>query len=161
MVVKMTRIKGRDAVTAFFWVILGLIISIWSATFPLGTRESIGPGIMPLACGMALVLLGSLLLFQARKRPGLPSKPAAPLVPRGAAFTRVALSIGGLLLSALAFDLLGFILTFCLLILFLMQVIQRIRWGTAISYTLLFTFGTYLVFHFLLKAPLPRGLIGF
>ena len=153
--------KKRDIVIAFLWIILGLTISIWSSTFPLGSWEFIGPAFLPMACGLILILLGCLLFLQARKQRGDPAKPLVSLIPQGASFTRVALSLGGLFLSAGIFDLFGFVLTIFLLILFLIQAIQPIKWRTAISYALVFTLGSYLLFQFILKTSLPRGFLGF
>ena len=153
--------KKIDAVIALFWIVLGLAISIWSATFPLGSWESIGPAFLPMACGLILILLGCILFLQTRKQKGDPAKSFASLIPQRASFARVALSLGGLFLSAVIFDLFGFVLTLFLLILFLIQAIQPIKWRIAISYALVFTFGSYLLFQFILKTTLPRGFLGF
>ena len=107
--------KKRDAVTAIFWIILGLTISIWSATFPFGSWEAPGPAIFPLACGLILIFLGRYPVLPSRKQnEERPTETFVPLIPHGAAFIRVALSLGGMLLSAVFLELLGFVLT-CLL----------------------------------------------
>ena len=157
----MALMKKIDAVIAIFWIILGLTISIWSATFPFGSWESIGPAFLPMACGLILILLGGILLVQAQKQKGRPARPLVSLIPRGVAFTRVALSLGGMFLSAVIFDLLGFVLTLFLLILFLMQAIQPLKWRTVIFYALVFTLGSYVLFQFLLRTTLPHGFLGF
>jgi len=153
--------KQRDSIVAIFWIVLGFIISVWSATFPLGSWESIGPGILPMACGLALILFGMILLLQSRKQEGRPPKSTVPILPYGAAFTRVALSLGGLFLSAVVFDLLGFVLTLSLLILFLMQVIQPFKWRAAIFLAFAMTLSSHFFFSTLLKVTLPRGFLGF
>lgn len=159
--VNMRWMKQKDSIVAIFWIVLGVTISIWSATFPFGRWESIGPAILPLACGLVLIFFGMILLLQAWKRKEKPAKSNVPIIPQGAAATRVALSLGGLLLSAVIFDLLGFILTLFLLILFLMQVIQPFKWRVAIFFTLAMTLGSYFFFNTLLKVTLPRGFLGF
>ena len=142
-------------------VILGFIISIWSATFPLGHKRAIGPGVLPLACGLILIFLGSVQFFQARgKKEEKPMGTLAPVIPSGKAFTRVALSLGGMILSAALLDLLGFALTIFCLILFLMRSIQPQRWGVDVLYTIGFTIGTYILFQLLLKVTLPHGFLG-
>ncbi len=84
-----------------------------------------------------------------------------PLIPNGAAFKRVALSLGGMLLSAVLFEFLGFVLTFFCLIIFLIRAIQPEKWRVDILYTLAFTLGAYMLFHVLLKTTLPTGILGF
>jgi hypothetical protein len=154
--------KKRDTVTALCWVVLGFAISIWSATFPLGHRRSVGPGILPLACGLILILLGSVLFFQARKiNEDKLMDTLAPLIPCGEAFTRVALSLGGMVLSAVVLDLFGFAITIFCLILFLFRSIEPQKWGVDIFYTLVFTIGSYVLFQLLLKVTLPHGFLGF
>ena len=153
--------KKRDTVVAICWIVLGLTISIWSATFPRGHRRAVGPGILPLACGLMLILLGSVLFFQAMKnREEKPVETPAPLIPRGEAFTRVALSLGGMVLSAVIFDLFGFALTIFCLILFLFRSIAPQKWGVDLFYTLVFTTGSYILFQLLLKVTLPHGFLG-
>ncbi len=158
---KMKEMKNRDAVTAICWVILGFIISIWSATFPFGNWESLGPAFFPLACGLGLILVGSILFVQALKQSERePTKPSVLLIPHGAAFTRVALSLGGMLVSSALFDLLGFVLTVFCLTLFLIRAVQPQKWGVDIFYTTVFTIGSYVLFQVLLKITLPHGFLG-
>ena len=153
--------KKTELIVAIFWIILGLTISIWSATFPLGSWESIGPALLPMACGLILILLGCIIFVQTKKQKRKPVRPVVSQIPQRVAFTRVALSLGGMFLSAVVFDFLGFVLTLFLLILFLMQAIQPVKWRTAIFYAFVFTLGSYLLFQFLLKTTLPHGFLGF
>jgi hypothetical protein len=154
--------KRRDTVTAICWVILGLIISIWSATFPFGSLGNIGPGWFPFSCGLILILLGSILFFQDRKRKkGEPMETFIPLIPHGEAFNRFALSLGGMLLSALLFDFLGFVLTMFCLNLLMIRAVEPKKWTDTLFYTLIFTLSSYMLFQFLLKTNLPRGVLGF
>ena len=153
--------KKRDAVTAICWIILGLIISIWSATFPFGSWAAIGPAFIPLVCGLTLIFLGSILFFQTRKKRERTPVEAAPLIPQGLAFKRVALSLGGMLLSAVLFERLGFAMTLFFLTLFLLRSIEPQKWRIDVLYTLVFTIGSYLLFQILLGLYLPRSFLGF
>ena len=145
-----------------FWIVLGLTISIWSATFPLGGLQDPGPALLPLACGLILILLGVILLVQKKtKKSDSSVKPSGPLLPRGAAGRRVAFTLGGMLLSAILLMPLGFALTVFLLILFLMRTIQPQRWKVTILYAFLSAAGSFVVFKVLLKSQLPSGVLGF
>jgi putative tricarboxylic transport membrane protein len=158
----MTGTKKRDAAAAVCWITLGCVISIWSASFPFGKSERPGPAIFPLGTGLILISLGIILFVQARKRHQEKSKEAVvPLIPRGAAFRRVAFSLGGMLLSAVLLDHLGFILTFFCLILFLVRAVEPQQWKKDTFYAVIFTLAAYALFQVLLKTTLPKGFLGF
>jgi hypothetical protein len=154
--------KKRDVLTALCWITLGCIISIWSASFPFGKSERPGPAIFPLGTGLILISLGIILFVQARKRDEEESKEkVVSLIPRGAAFRRVAFSLGGMLVSAVLIDYLGFILTFFCLILFLVRAVQPQKLKKDIFYAVFFTLAAYMLFQVVLKTTLPTGFLGF
>jgi len=155
--------KKRDARTAVCWIALGLIIAVWSATFPFGEWKAPGPAFLPFALGLILVFLGAILLVQATKRSDVVNEPASfvSLIPTGDSFKRVALTIVGMFLAAAFFDALGFILTVFLLLLFLTRTIEPARWSFAVIYSFVAAVGSYVLFQVLFKTPLPRGFLGF
>lgn len=141
------------------WIVLGVAISIWSATFPFGTREDQGPAVFPLGCGLVLIVLGSILFFQTGKQDNRQYPQGdSVLMPHKEGGKRVGLSLGGMLLAALVFDVLGFVLTVFCLILFLMRVSQPQKWKVDLFYSLVFTVGSYVLFRIVLKTTLPTGL---
>lgn len=154
--------KKQDAITAFFWIFLGLIITLWSATFPFGEWKAPGPGFLPFSLGLILACLGTILFFQAIKRSNR-DEPASfvHLIPQGDSFKRVALTIVGMFLAAALLDMLGFILTMFLLLLFLTRTIEPPPWSFAVIYSLAAALGSYVLFQVLFKTPLPRGFLGF
>jgi len=108
--------------------------------------------------GLILILLGSILFFQI-----LTGKVETfeLIIPRGASFTRVALTLGSMLLTSIFLERLGFVLTVFLLILLLMRSVQPQKWKIAVFYALACALGSLVLFNFLLKTPLPRGFLGF
>ncbi len=154
--------KKRDLVTAACWVILGLIISIWSSTFPFGTWEIVGPAVLPFACGLILILLGSIFFLPVLKQSeGKATKVIEPIVPHGAAFRRIFITMGGMFLSAVLFDVFGFVLTVFSMTLFLLRGVHPKKWGIDIFYASIFTLGCYMLFRVLFKTTLPKGFLGF
>jgi len=154
--------KKRDAMTAVCWIFMGLIIAIWSATFPFGEWKAPGPGFLPFSLGLILAFLGTILFFQAIKRSNRDEPaPFVRLIPKGDSFKRVALTIVGMFLAAALLDMLGFILTVFLLLLFLTRTIEPPQWSVAVTYSLAAALGSYVLFQVLFKAPLPRGFLGF
>lgn len=154
--------KKRDAITAVCWIFLGLIIAIWSATFPFGEWKAPGPGFLPFSLGLILAFLGTILFFHAIKRSGR-DEPASfvRLIPKGDSFKRVALTIMGMFFAATLLGMLGFILTVFLLLLFLTRTIEPPQWSVAVIYALASTVGSYVLFQVLFRTPLPRGFLGF
>jgi hypothetical protein len=155
-------VKKRDHVMGIFWILLGLTISIWSATFPFGGLKAPGPAFLPLACGLILIFLGLILLFKVRVgKIDSSVKPSERLFPQGAEGMRVALTLGGMVLSAILLVPLGFVLTVFFLILFLMRAIQPQKWSVSVFYAFVSAGGALIVFKILLKAQLPGGFLGF
>jgi putative tricarboxylic transport membrane protein len=143
---------------AIFWILLGLMISGWSATFPFGGLKAPGPALLPLACGLILILLGAILLFQTRASGRGAS---GRLFPEGASGKRVALTLGSLCAFAILLEPVGFSLTVLLLILFLMRAIQPQRWSVTLFYAFVSAGGAFIVFKVLLKTQFPEGFLGF
>ena len=154
--------KKRDAVTAACWIFLGLIIAVWSLTFPFGEWKAPGPAFLPFSLGLILAFLGTILFFQAIKRSDR-DEPASfvRLIPNGDSFKRVALTIVGMFLAAALLDMLGFVLTVFLLILFLTRTIAPPQWGFSVIYSLAVALGSYVLFQVLFKTQFPRGFLGF
>ena len=152
----------RDSVTAIFWVVVGGVISIWSATYPFGDWNAPGPAFLPLATGLILIVLGIFLFIhdRGRKQEGPPGT-SKPLLPRGKTLLRVVISLGIIVLSALLFKILGFVLTVFLMLLFLKETIQAEKVKAALFYALVSTLGGVIVFQVLLKIRFPKGPFSF
>ena len=147
---------------AMFWVVLGGIIAIWSATFPFGRRETPGPAFFPLGCGLIFLLLGIIMFLQGKTRKGESLlRPSKPVFPPWPVARRVGLALGGMAVSAALLDTLGFVLTMFLMVLFLIQAIEPRKWKVAVFYSLSFALGSLFLFRVLLKTSLPLGYLGF
>ncbi len=154
--------KERDKSMGILWVLLGLAISIWSATFPFGGLKDPGPAFLPLGCGVILIILGVVMLIRVTFRnTGSGTTASEPLLPKGAGGRRVGLTLGGMALSAILLVPFGFVLTIFLLVLFLMRTIQPKKWRVAAFYAFVCAAGSFLVFKVLLHTQLPIGFLGF
>jgi putative tricarboxylic transport membrane protein len=157
----MTEMKKRDGVTAMCWIILGSVITLWSGTFPFGSRQALGPAILPFVSGIMLIFLGIVVFFQAMKQNEKGSTTTPPLFPRGVALKRVALSLLVMFLSAVVLDRLGFVSTLFCMTLLLLRTVEPMKWRFDLFYSLAFTIGSYILFQVLLTLSLPRGFLGF
>ena len=63
----MAGMKKKDTAMAIVWVLLGLTISIWSATFPFGGLEDPGPAFFPLGTGLFIIAFG-MIMFMSEKQ---------------------------------------------------------------------------------------------
>jgi hypothetical protein len=154
--------KKNDIFMAMFWILLGLTISIWSATFPFGRLAHPGPAYFPVGLGLVIIVFGMIVFFQAWKaRKEREGKPSAPPSSNRAATTRVFFCLAGMTLSAVLFETLGFILTMFFMILFMMRTIAPQKWKTALFYSVVSALGSLFVFRVLLKTQLPSGFFGF
>ena len=153
--------KKRETGAAIFWILLGVTAFVWSATFPFGSWKAPGPGFLPLILGLILILLGGTLFFQTiMRKDGGDEVRSATLLPGGAAFRRVGLTLAILVLSVGLLEYLGFILTAFFLILLTVQAIQPRTWRFALFYALVSALSSSLLFQVLLKTQLPRGPLG-
>jgi putative tricarboxylic transport membrane protein len=154
--------KNRDMIMAIFWIILGLTIAVWSATFPFGNLEDPGPAYFPVGTGVIIGVIGVLLLIQVLKR--RESNTPGPLQPRAScpgAARRVVFYLAGVILSAVVLEVFGFVLTMFFMILFMMRTIAPQRWTKALFYSSISALGSMFVFRVLLKTQLPGGFLGF
>jgi len=145
----MTTDRAAGVVLALFgaWV-------LWeSRALPLGTLRHPGPGYMPVAlavvlvvCALAIVSLGA----------GAPYVGAA-----GWGEWRHAVAIfGACAFAALALERLGYRLTVALVLVLLVGVLERRGPVGTLLFAVAIAAGTYFLFDTLLRVPLPRGPLG-
>jgi len=149
--------KRRDLISGLFWLAVGLILSIWSTRYQIGSLVQPGPGFLPLALGILLILLSLIVIFAARKP--LRTAQAASASSAGDGWKRVAYTVLVLMVAAFFFETVGYLLTFFLLILLLMIGAGRKSWKRILLVAFCSALGVYLVFVVLLEQPLPRGFL--
>lgn len=148
--------ERQDRAMGLLWMLLGIIISAWSATFPFGGIEEPGAGYLPLACGVIIAVLGAILVA----RPANANDPGGkPIFPRGPAGRRVALTIAAMGVCTALLYVLGFILSVFFMVLFLMRSVGPVKWKAALLYAVLYSSASYFVFKVLLKTQFPAGIL--
>jgi hypothetical protein len=136
------------------WLILALAVAAEAARLGFGTFGRPGPGFLPFLAAVCLGLLAVLGLIQTAVR-----KPAAKT---GGGFRshdilRIGLVTTVLFLYVLLWDVIGFLPSTFLLLLFLFRCVEPLRWRNvylASGLTLAFS---YFLFAVLLGARLPAG----
>jgi hypothetical protein len=154
----MKRAELIDGVVIF---IIGGVTAALSLRMPIGTFRMAGSGLFPLCLGIALMLLALLrlanLLLGGPPAGGEAGKPAA--APPGAA-GRMVRFFGASALAVFGLNILGYPLTSFLLMLALLWILGLRRPILLVALPLLTAAGSYLIFVYFLKIPLPKGLIG-
>ena len=150
--------KYAHFISVIFWLALGLLLSLWSLSYNIGTLTQPGPGFYPLGLGILLILFSLTLLVQGiRSSPT--TKKVSPFSVSGG-WKKVAYAVLVLLLLTFFFETIGYLLTFFLLIMLLMAGAGMRSWKRILLAAFFSALGVYLVFVLLLKQPLPRGFLG-
>ena len=143
----------RDHVAGGVFVVAGALVLAVSGDLPFGTLASPGAGMLPTLVVALMIAFGLMLLAQARRSPALAEIDWTDL-PHAA---RVAAAAAA---AAVLYVPLGFLLTILLLLFTLIFLVERRPLLPAVAFSVGATFAVYVLFTFLLRAPLPRGLLG-
>lgn len=142
---------------ALFWLCVGIITTFSSTHYSLGSFSDPGPGTLPFVLGLvfillALITLGKSVLVRA------PRDPTSAFT-IGTGWRKVASVIVALVVSAIVFESLGFLITVFLLITVSMLLMEPQRWMLAVFMGLATSLGSYVIFDIWLKVQLPRGIL--
>jgi hypothetical protein len=149
----------REFISGFFWLIMGIILAVWSTEYKVGNLTEPGPGFLPLLLGLLLILASLALLIRAKKSLHMVQTSSPSLTGEG--WKKVAYTVLVLVGTAVFFEKIGYLLTFFLLIILLMRgAAGRQSWKMTLLVAFFSVLGVYLVFVMLLGQQLPRGLLG-
>ncbi|OGL17367.1 MAG: hypothetical protein A3F92_03820 [Candidatus Rokubacteria bacterium RIFCSPLOWO2_12_FULL_71_22] len=113
-----------------------------------------GPRFLPVSLGLIVAVLGGAIAV--RPSPGRPREaPAGPGARR-----RIAATLSGLVLYALAFERLGFLIASSAFLALLLVLYGERRWLVVLAVAVGAAAATYAVFARWLGVPLPPGLLG-
>jgi putative tricarboxylic transport membrane protein len=125
-----------------------------SSKLPLGGFKGPGPGFYPLLVALILILLSILLMISSWFE-----KPRTAEKKEGMDIKKVYYILGALLIYAVSFQRLGFLLSTFLFFLLLKPVVEK-KWSFVIIGSFLVTLASYFFFQILLKCTLPEGILG-
>ncbi|MBP1730973.1 MAG: Tripartite tricarboxylate transporter TctB family [Deltaproteobacteria bacterium] len=148
----------RDLISGLFWLGIGILLSIWSWTYQIGTLTQPGPGFLPLALGGLVTLFSLVLIVSTSKSRDQGARKTVSLT--SGHWKKVLGTILVLLMAGLFFEKIGYLLTFFFLSLLLMVIAGLRSWKQIVLVAVFTALGIYLCFVLLLKQPLPTGLLG-
>jgi putative tricarboxylic transport membrane protein len=162
------REKAPDLVGSALLVALGVAFAIGGTGYGVfGEGSRIGPGFMPLVAGVLLVVFGAMIGVEAALHRGrVPSRRVQNMEQGGVEGEEegggrtVAVAFGLMLVTVLLIPLLGFLLSFGLLILALVTFVEKEGWLRGILLSASAITVTWLTFVVLLEIPLPPGILG-
>jgi putative tricarboxylic transport membrane protein len=147
-----------DKVSSIFWVAVSVIMMYSSYKLKLGILAHPGPGFLPFLAGLGLFIL-SMIVFL---RGGISDHGKAKGIKElweGMNWSKTVIVAAALLLYALIFSHLGFLLSTTLLLIFLLRAIEPVRWFAAVGGAIIASFVSFAVFALWLQVQLPRGII--
>ena len=138
---------------AAFAVFSGLVL--WeSSKIPFGTLADPGPGALPVLLGVTLLVCGLVVMIAGGRGERLGAI-------EWQEWRHGAAILGTLCFMALAMESLGYRATIFIGLFALVKFMERKGWLAASIFAAAFAFGTYGLFHTLLRVQLPRGMFGF
>ena len=150
---------GADRVSSLCWLAFGLLCMYGSVSLGLGTLREPGTGFFPLLSASFFALL-ALVVFVRALIPGRGFQVKISSFWKGLNWSRP-LAVGLLILVyILMLERAGFLLTSLILLFFMLKWVEKFSWWKALLISASASACTYLLFHTLLKATLPIGILG-
>ena len=150
---------GRaDRISSVFWLLFAIFVGIESKRLGLGTLHEPGPGFLFFGASIALGIMSLAILIRAWM--SKKTEETKISIFHGENIFKILLVLISIFLYALLMETLGFILVTLLLLLFLLGVIEKKKWGFTIFVSAGVTAIAYLVFEICLRSQLPKGLLG-
>jgi hypothetical protein len=151
--------ERKDLTSGIFFLSLGILFSLWSSSYQIGSFAQPGPGLLPLMLGILLIFFS--LILVARGVRAYRSQKKGSVVSLPDSWKRIAYTLVVLLFATVLFEKAGYLLTIFLFIVFLMLWTEWRNIKKVILTAFLTTLAVYLVFVLLLKQPFPVGLLRF
>ena len=145
---------SADHVAGAFFMGVGLLIIALSDDLPTGSLSLPGSGFLPKIAAVLTIFFGLVLALRAGE-----SRPFATISWSDAKHAAMVVAITAM--AAALYEWLGFLTTDILLMFGLLVIIERRRLLPAAIYSVGVVVVTYVLFVYLLKAPLQTGPLGF
>ncbi len=151
--------RNNDLQSSLFCLSLGLVFLGGGVKMGLGPLNSPGPGFFPAVIGGVLSSLSAALLVAAARRQRPSEKKS--FWKREGSWAKILPSLLSLVFYLAFLDILGYLLTTSLFIMFLLKFVGKKGWGTSILMALIVSASSYALFRMGLGVLLPRGFISF
>lgn len=143
-----------DRVSASVLVVFSLLVLWESRHLPLGNFHRPGPAYVPVLLAALLLIFAVFLLCTGGRAPPLSSV-------RWTEWRHAAAILLTCLFAVFGLERLGYRLTVLLMLGLLVKFVERRGWAMSLALALSLSFGSFFLFHTVLRVPLPRGPLGF
>ena len=143
-----------DRISGGVLVIFSLLVIWQSGTLPLGTFRQPGPAYIPILLASFLLFFGSLLAVTSRHAPTLSSI-------QWREWRHAAVILAACVFAGFGLERLGYRFTVLLILFCLLKIVEKRGWFLSSSLSFALAFGSFFLFHTLLRVPLPQGPFGF
>ncbi len=150
--------RERDRISSLVWLVLALGICIGSFKLSLGAIHRPGPGFFSFLAGAILGIL-SFLVFIQQSFKGHPADERKCFWPNPQRSLKMTFVIIALILYAIGMNYLGFFISTLLFLGFLMGGVESQRWMVVLTWSILTTVFSYVIFQYWLNVQLPRGIL--
>jgi hypothetical protein len=151
--------ERSDLISGVFWLSLGVLFSVWSTSYQIGSLAQPGPGFLPLVLGILLICFSLILVVRGLR--AYRSRETGSAVFQPGTWKRITYTLTVLVFATSLFETAGYLLTIFLFIFFLMLWTEWRNLKKIITTAFLTTLAVYLIFVLLLKQQLPVGLLKF
>lgn len=147
---------------AYLWIgAAGVLVAVGylgaSLELPFGRLDQPGAGTFPIVAGVILLVASLITIWE-----GWQLNPALRIeLPHGADLKRLVSLVALLFGFFIALPLLGQLISSTIFCILLMRVISGVSWPRIMIYSVLMCGALYGVFVFLLKVPMPRGVLAY
>ncbi|KYZ77944.1 hypothetical protein AXX12_16910 [Anaerosporomusa subterranea] len=144
-----------ERATGLFLIALGVAVMYYAMTaLSLGTMQEPGPGFFPVVCGIGIVIL-CVIWFAGNRKPVTQSEPFWE------AGQWVAPAISTLIITVYTalMEPLGYMLSTFIFLVAWQFAIEREKWLKTGAIAVIGTVAMYAIFSYLLRVPLPEGLL--
>jgi putative tricarboxylic transport membrane protein len=148
--------RKSNRIQAALWAVFGLYIAYEGFLLKLGTGRAPKPGFMIFWMGVVIVVLASLFFIGTFTTPDQEHTARW----RGVGWFRGAKLMAALFLYVAVFQLLGFILSTFLLLVYMFKGLEPQSWRNALLYSAVTVAVCYLVFGVFLELQFPSGVLG-
>jgi putative tricarboxylic transport membrane protein len=152
-------VKGRDIISSIFWMIIGIGVCYGGYDLELGTLHDPGSGFIFFWVGVIMIGLSVSILIRAIKEAAIPGELKKVLWTEIRWWKIVSILLS-LVLYAIVFTPLGFVLSTFLLLIFLFKAVEPQSWLKAVLGAVFSTLTVYVVFQLWLGSQLPKGFLG-
>jgi len=150
----------KETIGSLFWIGVGLFFCGGAFRYGLFEEGVPGPGLLPLIGGIVLISLGTGVLIPALKKERNLKSAEKRFFPEKNSYRKLLLAVVALGVYGIALEYVGFLITTLLFMTFLLRFIEPQKWTVVLAASLLTAASSYLLFQFLLKVQLPKGIWG-